>query len=195
MTPPDRAVTAADFDAMYQADADPWDVESSWYERRKLGVLLASLPRERYASAWEPGCGPGLVSQALATRTDRLTASDGSAVAVRLARRRCAGLPQVSVGCSELPASPLTEQVELVVVAEFLYYVPDLKGALETLWSAAAPGAHLAFLHWAHRPHDAHRSGPAMHARIGLDAMRRGARRAVCHLDQDFLLDIYESPA
>ena len=43
-----------DFDAMYDADPDPWEVETSWYERRKLAVHLASLPRERYATAWEP---------------------------------------------------------------------------------------------------------------------------------------------
>ena len=55
-----------DFDALYRADPDPWEVGSSWYERRKLSVLLASLPRQHYAVAWEPGCGPGLTTTALA---------------------------------------------------------------------------------------------------------------------------------
>jgi len=33
-----------DFESMYRADSDPWQVQTSWYERRKLAVLLASLP-------------------------------------------------------------------------------------------------------------------------------------------------------
>ena len=33
-----------DFDALYASDADPWQVESSWYERLKRAILLASLP-------------------------------------------------------------------------------------------------------------------------------------------------------
>lgn len=37
------------FEQMYQADPDPWQVASRWYERRKRDLLLAALPRERYA--------------------------------------------------------------------------------------------------------------------------------------------------
>ena len=55
-----------------------------------------------------------------------------------------------------------------------------------------APGTQVVFLHWAHRPHDAHRSGPEMHARIYLDSQRRDAVKLVSHSDQDFLLDVYE---
>ena len=41
-----------DFDAMYDADPDPWEVETSWYERRKLAVLLHRLWRTR--EVYEP---------------------------------------------------------------------------------------------------------------------------------------------
>ncbi|MEP7089333.1 MAG: SAM-dependent methyltransferase [Nocardioidaceae bacterium] len=192
MTPPAGERTAPDFEAMYRCDSDPWDVESSWYERRKLTVLLATLPRERYARAWEPGCGPGIVSEALAARVDSLVASDGSATALALARRR-PGLPaHVELVESELPALPLEGTVDLVVVAEFLYYTPDLMAALDALWSVTAPGSHMVFLHWAHRPHDAFRSGPEMHARICLDSRQRNAVKTISHTDQDFLLDVYE---
>lgn len=184
-----------DFEAMYRQDEDPWQVETSWYERRKLSVLLASLPRERYRRAWEPGCGPGLVSAALAGRVDELVASDVSETAVRLAGERTAHLPGVRVARSELPEVPLDGPVDLLVAAEFLYYVPDLTAALEVLWSACAPGAHLVLLHWAHLPHDAFRSGPSMHAEIALDcSIRRGIPSLVSHVDEDFLLDVYEVP-
>ncbi len=191
-TPPLPPPAWPDFDAMYTADDDPWEVASSWYERRKLEVLLATLPREHYDRAWEPGCGPGLVSTRLADRVGELVASDSSTAAIGLARRRLGVPAHVRFVRSQLPEVPLEGTVDLLLVAEFLYYVPDLPGALDALWSATAPGTQVVFLHWAHRPHDAHRSGPEMHARIYLDSQRRDAVKIVSHTDQDFLLDVYE---
>jgi trans-aconitate methyltransferase len=189
-----QRVDLPDFDVLYARDEDPWRVQSSWYERRKRSVLMASLPRQRYRSAWEPGCGPGLTSVCLASRVDALVASDVSPVAVDAARRRCGSAPQVRCVVSALPDIPFDGAVDLVVVAEFLYYVRDLDAALGALWSRLVPGGHLAVLHWAHHPHDAFRSGPAMHASIQHDAAARGAVVRVAHVDDDFLLDVYEMP-
>ena len=187
--------TEPDFDAMYAADPDPWDVESSWYERRKLAVLLACLPRERYATAWEPGSGPGITTRALASRVERLTASDGSAAAVRLAQERCADLGHVDVRRSSLPHVPVAHPVDLVVAAEFLYYLPDRVAALDALWRATVRGGHLLSMHWRHLPDDAHLSGEQMQDEFGAFARQRGARRLVHHLDEDFRLDVYEVSA
>ena len=52
----------AHFEALYAADEDPWAVRAAWYERRKRAVLLACLGKERYRSAFEPGCGNGEMS-------------------------------------------------------------------------------------------------------------------------------------
>jgi len=188
--PPSRL---PDFDALYSADPDPWQVSSTWYEQRKLAVLLSSLPRRHYPRAWEPGCGPGITTTALADRAGELVATDSSQAAVDLAVERCKGLSHVTVERSVLPEVPVTPPVDLVVVAEFLYYVEDLRAALESLWSVTAPGAHMVFLHWAHRPDDAFRSGPDMHAQIAIDAVDRNALRLVSHADRDFSLDIYEA--
>lgn len=185
--------TEPDFDAMYELDPDPWEVATSWYERRKLTLLMAALPRERYPSAWEPGSGPGLTTRALAARTDRLVASDGSAVAVRLAERACADLEHVSLVVSTLPDVPLDGPVELVVVAEFLYYLSDRATALEAVWSATEPGGHLVFLHWRHRPEDAYLSGEEMQEEAEAVAARHGSTRLVHHRDADFRLDVYET--
>ena len=181
-----------DFEAMYRADPDPWAVHSSWYEQRKLSVLLAALPRARYARAWEPGCGVGAETVALAARVDHLVASDLSATAVAETARRVAGLDHVQVVRSELPEVPLDGPVDLVVAAEFLYYVDDLTGAFDALWSACAPGAHVVVEHWAHDPHDAHRSGPQTHVALRSSATEHDARQVLLHREHDFLLDVYE---
>ena len=52
-------VNVPDFEALYQADADPWQVRSSFYEARKLDLLLACLSRPMYDAAWDPSCGVG----------------------------------------------------------------------------------------------------------------------------------------
>lgn len=183
-----------DFEALYVRNPDPWQVSSSWYEQRKLAIMLASLPKSRYRSAWEPGCGPGIVSEALAPRVGSLVGSDLSPRAVQLAQERCRSFSHLSFTVSELPQVPLPEPVELVVVAEFLYYVTDLSAGLEALWATVEPGGHLALLHWAHHPDDAFRSGPSMHADIAIDSVDREAQRLVSHVDHDFVLDIYEAP-
>jgi hypothetical protein len=72
--------------------------------------------------------------------------------------------------------------------------VPHLDTALDVLWSACEPGAHVVHLHWARRPHEAFRSGPELHARIALDCARRNVRSLAKHVDEDFLLDVYEVP-
>jgi trans-aconitate methyltransferase len=175
------SVRPPDFEALYAADADPWQVESSWYERRKRAVLLASLPRARYSSAWEPGCGIGVSTYALADRCDHLVASDYADSAAH-----------VDVVVSRLPEVAVQRPVELLLLAEVLYYLPDLPDVLERLWSATRPGTHVAVQHWAHDPHDAFVSGPEAHQLVEGYASAQGARRLVAHRDEDFLLDVYE---
>lgn len=187
-----NSVAALDFDGMYLADPDPWQVTTSDYERRKNEVLLASLPFRHYALVWEPGCGVGVLSRELAARADRVVASEASHVAARLAAERCADLTRVSVHHTALPdVPPLPGPVDLVLAAEFLYYLPDLATSLEALWSQLRAGGHLATIHWRHDADDLTRSGARLHADLVEDSSRRGADHLVHHDDQHFVLDIF----
>ncbi len=55
------------FGAIYRDD-DPFGYRERWYEARKRDLLLASLPRARFAHAWELGCSNGELTAALAPR-------------------------------------------------------------------------------------------------------------------------------
>ena len=120
----DDAIQA--FDALYRASEDPWETSTRWYERRKRRLLLATLPRERYASSYEPGCGNGLFTSALAERCDCVMASDASEIAVGAARRRLDHMNNVAVERHVLPRDWPSRQFELVVLSELVYFLePD----------------------------------------------------------------------
>ena len=40
-----------EMEQLHAREEDPWDVRTSWYERRKRALTLAALPHERYAVA------------------------------------------------------------------------------------------------------------------------------------------------
>jgi SAM-dependent methyltransferase len=185
-----------DFDALYRADPDPWQVRSSAYEGRKLGILLASLTSPAYASAWDPGCGVGELAARLAQRCDLVLASDASPEAVRLTRERCTDLDNVTTAVVSLPLPPPTSGFDLVVLSEFLFYLDPTgrRQAMAIIDERCAPSAELASLHWRPKPHDAWLSGEAMQAEISADLGARGWTRHTHHDDRDFVLDIHRRP-
>ena len=69
--PPTASAPRERFAALYRdGSGDPWSTRTSWYERRKLAVLAASLPAPRYEHAAEPGCGTGELTRLLGARCD-----------------------------------------------------------------------------------------------------------------------------
>jgi len=189
---PGEDEAGAHFDALYEGNADPWRVGTSWYERRKRAILLASLPRENYTCAWEPGAATGHLSAELTSRCARLVASDVSPRAIASARELVAG-DQVSFAVAQTPAQPpdlAPGSCDLVVLSEFLYYLPDHARArtIELAAELLQPGGHLVVAHWRGHPADAHCSGEQANA----EAAGSLGRSLVHHVDESFVLDITE---
>ena len=193
---PAAEVSVPDFDALYRTNADPWQVRSSFYERRKLEIVLSSLSSESYAAAWDPACGVGELAARLAGRSTRVLATDASAEAVRLTRARCAGLDAVTAVGQALPAAPPADfpRPDLVVLSEFLYYLtaPDRAESLQMIDASAAPEAELMSLHWRHKPGDAWLSGADTQGEISRALIGLGWQPVVHHDDRDFVLDSFE---
>lgn len=187
----------AHFEALYAADDDPWSVRASWYERRKRALLLASLGRERYRSAFEPGCGNGELSAELAVRCERLLACDGAAAAVAAARRRLHALPGGALRIEQrsLPAQwPHGERFELVVISELAYYFDAATAGtlLEQACAMLEPDGELVLCHYLHPFDDRLSDTDAVHAVPGRIA---GMVREVRHRERDFLLEVWRRSA
>lgn len=189
------SLPAAYFDDWYAAGEDPWGFATRWYERRKYALTLASLPRERYRSAFEPGCSVGVLTSALAGRCDAVLAADLSDVPIAAARRRTAGLPHVRVERRAVPAEWPAGTFDLVVLGEVGYYLDpaDLTTLLDRAVGALDPGGTLVAVHWRHPAPDYPADGDAVHAALAVRA-RDHLVRLVAHVEEDFLLDVYARP-
>jgi SAM-dependent methyltransferase len=70
---------------------DPWDLESSEYERDRCAHLRSMLRGRRYARMLEIGCGAGYLTRLLAPYADQVVALDVSQTAIDRARALGAG--------------------------------------------------------------------------------------------------------
>lgn len=179
------------FDAAYAESADPWSVRTSWYERRKRELLLASLPAERYGTVWEPGCSIGLIAVELAARAGRVEASDVSPRAVALAQEATDGLDHVRVVVARLPDDPAPYgpgECDLVMLSEVLYYLdaPHRVATIELARQLLAPGGDLVVVHFREHPFDAHCSGEQGNREV----VEAFGEHVVHHLDDGFVLDV-----
>lgn len=186
------------FEALYAASDDPWDVRGSWYEQRKRALLLACLAKPRYRGAFEPGCGNGEMSAALAARCDRLLACDASPSALAAARRRLSDAPpecEVKFAQAGLPGDwPSGQGFDLIVISELGYYFDG--GALRTLFDHAGAsldaGGELVLCHYLHDFDDRASTTAAVHAAAGATP---GLERVLRHQDRDFLLEAWRQTA
>jgi predicted TPR repeat methyltransferase len=138
------------FEALYEANADPWRVETSGYETAKYDASLAALPHARYASALDVGCTVGVFTRLLAGRCDRVLGLDVSDRAVAAARERCRDLASVSIERMAVPHQWPAGRFDLVVLSEILYYLPDgdLAALAERIGGALTPGGTVLLVHW-----------------------------------------------
>lgn len=184
------------FDDLYRNDDDPWRYRTSWYERRKREILLASLPRERYACGFEPACSNGELSARLALRCDRLFICDASASAVRTARERVADARNVTVQTRSVPEDWPAQRFDLIVVSELAYYLaPETTATLaERAWASLADDGTFVACHWRPPFEGKLQSADDVHARF--DTLFRGhGARLVQHAEPDFYLDVWSKDA
>ena len=178
------------FRDQYAACADPWGLAERWYEARKYAVTTAVLPRQRYGTAFEPGCSIGVLTAMLAPRCDTLLACDAVPDAVASARARTAGLPGVRVEQRVIPGQWPAGSFDLIVLSELLYYFDDvgLGQVLGLGIGSLCPGGQLLAVHWRHPAPDHPRSGDEVHEDL---AAHPALARLAGYRDPDFNAEVY----
>ncbi|UFH56942.1 class I SAM-dependent methyltransferase [Spirosoma sp. KNUC1025] len=147
---PNNTLPTTYFDDVYRAKSDPWEFETSPYERSKYEATIAALPNERYANAFEIGCSIGVLSEMLAQRCDRLLAVDASELPLQTARKRLAPYKHVSVEQMSIPDTFPDGPFDLILLSEVGYYLAmnDLQRARQQLLAHLQTGGHVLLVHW-----------------------------------------------
>jgi len=130
------------FEGLYAESGDPWDFETSEYERKKYERTLEVLGGRRFGWALEAGASIGVFTELLADRCDELLAVDVSEQAVAAARERLSGRRRVRVERRTLPEEMPDGPFDLIVASEVLYYFTreEMLAALEAFERELAPG-------------------------------------------------------
>jgi protein-L-isoaspartate O-methyltransferase len=161
-------MSAAEFEARYRAEPDPWGYTTSRYEQEKYDATLTACGPGSFTSALELGASIGVFSAALAPRCRSLTTIDGAPTAVASARRRLARHPHVQIILGSIPQDIPPHSYDLVVASEILYYLSptELDATLTMLSELLGAGGRLVAVHW--RPSGPERpfSAGQVHARL-----------------------------
>ena len=180
------------FDGLYAA-RDPYGTAHRWYEQRKRNLLLSSLPHPSYGLVFEPACGTGELTCALAARSTRVLASDFCELAVAQARRRLQNFDNVSFGGHRIPAQwpRVAQPFDLIVVSEVcsFLHLAEIQDVVKRCADSLAPDGVLAVCDW-RWPFDARvTNAEDAHLMFGASSMHP----LVQHAEEDFLLSIWSN--
>ena len=174
---------------LYRRERDPWNFETSEYDRAKYEHSLGVL-RWWYESALELGCSIGVFTARLAPRCRRLSALDVSPDALHEAQRRCSHLAQVRCVEGRLPRDYPKGAYDLVTLCEIGYYLDgrDLDQLKERMIESLIPRGQILLVHWT-PPVEGHaQSAQEVHAAFGRDPRLRQLR----HDEREtYLLDLF----
>lgn len=118
---------------------DPWEFESSEYERARCARLLAILNGRRYGRVLELGCGAGYFTRLLAGLADHIVAYDIAPTAIARARTLAAGDKTIEfrVGNAMDYAWRTEAPWDLVVMNDTICYLGWLYPFFDIAWFAS----------------------------------------------------------
>ncbi|MFY2789797.1 SAM-dependent methyltransferase [Rhodococcus sp. MALMAid1271] len=183
------------FRGVYECEADPFMLNSKWYERRKYAVTMASLPKAQYRRALEPGCSIGVLTEQIAARCEHVVSTDVVRSALDSARSRIGdtaavefALWSLSDDWSALPEPGML--FDLIVISEVGYYLDtaDLTSAMTRAVEHLEVGGTLVAAHWRHDVDDYPLTGDQVHEVI---AATKGLALLSRYLDQDVRIEVF----
>ena len=182
------------FEELYTTSPDPWNFETSDYERAKYRRTLDVLGDRRFRRALEAGASIGVFTQMLARLCDELLAVDVSERAVAAARERLRGLEHVRVERRTLPEEMPEGPFDLILASEVLYYFPreEMLAMLDAFETILAPGGALLAVHWRRETRTYPLQGDEVH---GLLVAHTTLTLTESVAEPDYRLDLFEARA
>lgn len=153
------------FDEVYDVNTDPWNFETSIYERDKYLVTMAALNKNMYKNVFEVGCSIGILTEMLALRAEKLLAVDASEAPLSKARQRLIKYHAVVIEKMNVPTEFINAPADLIVLSEVAYYLnnDDLKTLREKTLQQLEKGGQLLMVHWTPFVHDYPQTGDRVH--------------------------------
>jgi predicted TPR repeat methyltransferase len=179
------------FEGLYAESGDPWDFETSEYERNKYATTLAVLGERTFRRALEAGASIGVFTEMLADRCDELLAVDVSERAVAAARRRLSGRRHVRVERRTLPEEMPDGPFDLIVASEVLYYFPreEMLAVLQAFERELARGGALLAVHWRRETRTYPLQGDEVHELLAQNTRLEIGETII---EPDYHLDLFE---
>ncbi|WP_022673553.1 SAM-dependent methyltransferase [Novosphingopyxis baekryungensis] len=113
----------ARFDQLFAENPDPWDIDTSDYERGKREAVLAALGKRRFVRMLEVGCAGGALTERPAELASSIVALDVSTKAIDLAAKRLPRCDSVEFVVAEVPDYWPAGQFDAVILSEVLYFL------------------------------------------------------------------------
>ena len=182
------------FEGLYAESDDPWNFETSEYERIKYWRTLEVLGERRFERALEAGASIGVFTEMLAGRCDELLAVDVSERAVVEARERLSGCKHVVVERRTLPEEMPDGPFDLIVASEILYYYTreEMVATLRAFERELARGGVLLAVHWRRETRTYPLQGDEVHELLLRHTRLHNTKTIV---EPDYRLDLFEDPA
>ncbi|HWI45611.1 MAG TPA: SAM-dependent methyltransferase [Rubrobacter sp.] len=182
------------FEELYAESNDPWNFETSEYERNKYGRTLEVLGERRFGRALEAGASIGVFTEMLAGRCDQLLAVDVSERAVVAARERLSDRGHVAVERRTLPEEMPDGPFDLIVASEILYYFTreEMLATLRAFEQELARRGVLLAVHWRRETRTYPLQGDEVHELLLGHTRLHNSKTIV---EPDYRLDLFEDPA
>jgi predicted TPR repeat methyltransferase len=179
------------FEELYAHSDDPWNFETSEYERKKYERTLEALGGRRFRRALEAGASIGVFTEMLADRCDELLAVDVSERAVAEARRRLSGREHVRVERRTLPEEMSQGPFDLIVASEVLYYFPreEMLAVLQGFERELARGGTLLAVHWRRETRTYPLQGDEVHELLAQNTRLQNKQTII---EPDYRIDLFE---
>jgi len=172
------------FEALFRERSDPWDFETSTYEREKRKSTIAALGGRQFDHVLEIGCATGVTTTELAEQCMKLTAIDVSQTALDRARARMGDMRNVAFLRAEVPGEWPAGRFDAVILSEVLYFLSheEIARTSRLAHRSLEPGGTCLLVNW---------TGENDCAVDGVEAVRIFRRSAPWRLRSDTVAPLY----